>query len=85
MGEENVACVAPTTESSTASATPAASSERLEYVERKASMDVARVGKKAPEFSGMAFVDDTYKQVKLSDYAGKWVMICFYPGDFTFV
>jgi Peroxiredoxin len=23
--------------------------------------------------------------VKLSDFAGKWVMVCFYPGDFTFV
>lgn len=48
-------------------------------------MEVARVGKKAPEFAGTAFVDGAYKQVKLSDYAGKWVMICFYPGDFTFV
>ena len=23
--------------------------------------------------------------VKLSDYLGKWVLLCFYPGDFTFV
>ena len=23
--------------------------------------------------------------VKLSDFAGKWVMLCLYPGDFTFV
>lgn len=53
--------------------------------ERKVAMDVARVGKKAPEFAGQALVDGAYKQVKLSDYAGKWVMICFYPGDFTFV
>ena len=25
------------------------------------------------------------KNVKLSDYIGKWVVLCFYPGDFTFV
>jgi len=48
-------------------------------------MDVARVGKKAPEFVGQAYLDGGFKQVKLSDYAGKWVMVCFYPGDFTFV
>ncbi|HID02876.1 MAG TPA: redoxin domain-containing protein, partial [Desulfobacterales bacterium] len=23
--------------------------------------------------------------IKLSDYLGKWVLLCFYPGDFTFV
>ena len=80
MTEENVACVTPTTE-----AAPAAASEGPEPVEGKVTMDVARVGKKAPDFSGMAFLDGAYKQVKLSDYAGKWVMICFYPGDFTFV
>lgn len=80
MEEETVSCVQPTTE-----AAPAAESQGPEHVERKVTMDVARVGKKAPEFSGQAFIDGAYKQVKLSDYAGKWVMICFYPGDFTFV
>ena len=48
-------------------------------------MTVARAGKKAPEFSGMAYMDGGFKRVALSDYAGKWTVICFYPGDFTFV
>jgi alkyl hydroperoxide reductase subunit AhpC len=26
-----------------------------------------------------------FKPVKLSDYKGKWIVLCFYPGDFTFV
>ncbi len=26
-----------------------------------------------------------FKNIKLSDYKGNWVVICFYPGDFTFV
>jgi peroxiredoxin (alkyl hydroperoxide reductase subunit C) len=26
-----------------------------------------------------------FKNIKLSDYRGKWVVLCFYPGDFTFV
>jgi peroxiredoxin (alkyl hydroperoxide reductase subunit C) len=45
----------------------------------------ARVGKPAPDFEAGAFVDGGFKNIKLSDYLGKWVVICFYPGDFTFV
>lgn len=46
---------------------------------------LARVGKPAPDFEANAFVGDGFKPVKLSDYKGKWVVLCFYPGDFTFV
>ena len=45
----------------------------------------ARVGQEAPDFEARAFVDGGFKNVKLSDYRGKWVLLCFYPGDFTFV
>ncbi|GAU09198.1 peroxiredoxin [Desulfoplanes formicivorans] len=43
------------------------------------------VGKKAPDFSSPAFFQGEFTSVKLSDYLGKWVVLCFYPGDFTFV
>ncbi len=43
------------------------------------------VGKKAPDFEAPAFHDGKFKKIKLSDYLGKWVVLCFYPGDFTFV
>jgi peroxiredoxin (alkyl hydroperoxide reductase subunit C) len=46
---------------------------------------IARVGKEAPDFETNAFVDGGFKNVKLSDYRGQWVILCFYPGDFTFV
>jgi len=46
---------------------------------------LARVGKPAPDFEANAFVGGGFKPVKLSDYKGQWVVICFYPGDFTFV
>ncbi|ENO98828.1 MAG: redoxin domain-containing protein [Thauera sp.] len=46
---------------------------------------VARVGQKAPDFAAPAYYRGGFTNVKLSDYAGKWVMLCFYPGDFTFV
>lgn len=44
-----------------------------------------KVGRKAPEFTASAFYQGEFKDVSLSDYAGKWVLLCFYPGDFTFV
>ncbi len=43
------------------------------------------VGKPAPDFEATAYAQGTFKKVKLSDYAGHWVVLCFYPGDFTFV
>ena len=45
----------------------------------------ARVGKPAPDFELSAFIGKGFKNIKLSDYKGKWIVICFYPGDFTFV
>ena len=44
-----------------------------------------RVGQKAPDFTAPAYYKGSFTNVTLSDYAGKWVMLCFYPGDFTFV
>lgn len=43
------------------------------------------VGKKAPEFCATAVVNGDFKEVKLSDYKGKNVLLFFYPLDFTFV
>ena len=47
----------------------------------------AAVGKMAPDFSATAYVDGEFKQVSLRQYldAGKWVVLFFYPLDFTFV
>jgi hypothetical protein len=47
---------------------------------------LARVGEEAVDFEANAFVQGMgFKPVKLSDYKGKWIVLCFYPGDFTFV
>jgi peroxiredoxin (alkyl hydroperoxide reductase subunit C) len=46
---------------------------------------IAQVGKPAPDFEASAYIDGGFKNIKLSDYKGKWVVLCFYPGDFTFV
>lgn len=47
---------------------------------------LAQVGKEAPDFEANAFVaDEGFKTIKLSDYKSRWIVLCFYPGDFTFV
>ncbi len=48
-------------------------------------MAVARVGHEAPDFEATAYFQGGFKKFKLSDYRGQWVVLCFYPGDFTFV
>jgi hypothetical protein len=45
----------------------------------------ARVGQKAPDFQAPAYHKGAFTNVKLSDHLGKWILLCFYPGDFTFV
>jgi hypothetical protein len=45
----------------------------------------ARVGQKAPDFNAPAYYRGGFTNIRLSDYAGKWILLCFYPGDFTFV
>jgi len=52
--------------------------------ERKTMLSVL-VGGKAPDFQAPAYYKGSFTTVKLSDFLGKWVMLCFYPGDFTFV
>lgn len=44
-----------------------------------------QVGHPAPHFDEMAYVAGEFKRVRLADYAGKWVVLFFYPLDFTFV
>jgi len=52
---------------------------------KKEGSAMIKVGKKAPDFSAPAYHKGKFISVKLSDYLGKWVVLCFYPGDFTFV
>ena len=43
------------------------------------------VGSMAPQFKAQAYLDGQIKEISLSDYKGKWVVLFFYPLDFTFV
>ena len=53
--------------------------------DRKEISTMIQVGKKAPDFVAPGYKQGNFVNVKLSDHLGKWVLLCFYPGDFTFV
>ena len=45
-----------------------------------------KVGKKAPEFSDVAaYQAGEFKKISLADYQGRWLVLFFYPRDFTFI
>jgi len=46
---------------------------------------VPKIGHLAPGFEAEIYHHDQSKKIKLSDYKGKWVILFFYPADFTFV
>lgn len=43
------------------------------------------IGEEIPDFILEAYHNDEIKEVQLSDYRGKWLVLFFYPADFTFV
>ncbi len=53
--------------------------------EKKEEKSMVMIGRKAPDFVAPAYLEGRFVNVKLSEYLGKWVVLCFYPGDFTFV
>lgn len=54
-------------------------------IEKKEVFPMVSVGKKAPDFTAPAYHKGEFTSVQLSNFLGKWVILCFYPGDFTFV
>lgn len=43
------------------------------------------IGENVPELAFEAYQDEKTKSVKLDEYKGKWLVLLFYPADFTFV
>ena len=52
---------------------------------QEAKQAMIKVGKPAPDFTAPAYYNGKFMNISLSEYKGKWVLLCFYPGDFTFV
>ena len=83
MSEEAMSCVQTARGPIVSSESP--SEDQPQVQPQEVRMEVARVGKEAPDFEASAYHEGGFKNVKLSDYRGQWVVVCFYPGDFTFV
>lgn len=83
MEEQPIGCARVS--GSVVGAPPEAQPQSEPTIKKEMSQMTARVGQKAPDFSAPAYYRGGFTSVKLSDYLGKWVMLCFYPGDFTFV
>ena len=46
---------------------------------------MVRVGETIPDLEVEAYHEDSIKKIRLSDYRGKWLVLVFYPADFTFI
>jgi peroxiredoxin (alkyl hydroperoxide reductase subunit C) len=84
MAEKQIGCARPTGAVVGGIPEPQTAENKYEKPE-ELTMITAKVGAKAPDFEAPAYYQGTFTQVKLSDFLGKWVLVCFYPGDFTFV
>jgi peroxiredoxin (alkyl hydroperoxide reductase subunit C) len=85
MAEEVTGCARPTGAVLGEISTNGQSESETPDTPKKEITMTARVGQKAPDFQAPAYFQGRFTSVKLSDYLGKWVLLCFYPGDFTFV
>jgi peroxiredoxin len=47
--------------------------------------DMVKIGQEIPDFEMDIYHQDEIKKIKLADYRGKWLVLLFYPADFTFV
>ncbi len=83
MAEEKQGCARPT--GSVVGSDEKLPESETTAVEKKEVKMAVQVGKKAPDFQAPAYYRGEFTEVKLSDFLGKWILLCFYPGDFTFV
>lgn len=54
-------------------------------VKREEKKQMIKVGRPVPNFELSGYHKGEFKQFSLEEFKGKWVLLCFYPGDFTFV
>ncbi len=71
--------------SSAAKIEPSTAQPLVENASEERSASMIKIGKPAPDFEIPAYHKGQFTTAKLSDYKGKWVLLFFYPGDFTFV
>ena len=85
MAEEKLSCVSPAKGPTMSKPIEKMVAQANQPETKEVDKMLAKVGKPAPDFEASAFVNGAFSNVKLSDYKGQWISLCFYPGDFTFV
>lgn len=78
MSEKKFGCVTPVNENESIN-------EQSVPEIKKEEISMLKVGKPAPDFTLSGYYKGEFRSFKLSEFKGKWVLLCFYPGDFTFV
>lgn len=82
MAEKSATCVEP---AKGPILPPVEGTAQQAPLEKEKKVMAPLVGNPAPDFEANAYYEGGFKTIKLSDYKGKWILLCFYPGDFTFV
>lgn len=59
--------------------------EEMKEEEFSGFMRLVKVGHPVPDFEFEVYQNEDIKKVRFSDYKGKWIVLFFYPADFTFV
>ena len=86
MAEEmDVSCARPTGGPVGETQDPTKKNKTLTNSTAKEAKSMIQVGQKAPDFAAPGYQQGKFINIKLSNYFGKWVLLCLYPGDFTFV
>jgi hypothetical protein len=85
MSDPNDGCVVPAKGPIVAEAGAPAAQPVAAAVSSPGGKSMVFVGKSAPDFEASAYLDGGFQNISLSQFKGKWVVLCFYPGDFTFV
>ena len=80
--EKKVGCARPTGGPVGENTTPEDHKKNNQPKEEK---KMVMVGQKAPDFTAPAYHKGQFTSIQLSSFLGKWVVLCCYPGDFTFV
>jgi hypothetical protein len=84
MGEEiKAGCARPT--GGLVGEQPEEENKKEKETKKEEGVKMIKVGQKAPDFIAPAYHNGKFVDVKLSEHLNKWVLLCFYPGDFTFV
>lgn len=78
-------CVRPTINTEESLENQVNSTQQNEIHKKGENQVMIKLGKLAPQFTTAAYHNGEFVNISLDEFKGKWLVLCFYPGDFTFV